>query len=370
MAAPTFSSVSPTIGHTAGRVIVEVLGSNFQLPVIPNSGPVPGPVPTTVRVLFGDVPAEKVEVVTSGRLFVTTPIHDPGAVTLTVENLDATGVAIAGEVAVSPDGVYSFVLPTLTAEAANQSDLQRLVRTFILELRRQILPGVMISENTDYDPETGAEISVVDVPSFPHIVLIGPQLKQNRFYSRNDPPDAEDGAGGFVERRVPITVDVEFGIVGVSNRQMEMLNLMHVATNFFRDNTELRLNRSVTNPLVGYNEYELDLTADGAFVSTGKGNNSNVHSFTGRCVIRGFDIESASGIASDEISGTGVSAATVNAKGFITDQQGAVLDPVEQLGVASPLVVSSIMSQGGQLNAPKSKSSKPLVVRAILSTGD
>lgn len=370
MATPTFSSVSPAIGHTAGRVIVEVLGSNFQLPVIPNSGPVPGPVPTTVSVLFGSVPAEKVEVVTPGRLFVTTPIHDPGAVALTVENVDSTGAPIVGESAVSPDGAYSFVLPTLTAEPANQSDLQRLVRTFVLELRRQVMPSVMISENTDYDPETGAEISVIDVPSFPHIVLIGPQFKLNRFYSRNDPPDVEDGAGGFVERKVPITVDVEFGIVGVSNRQMEMLNLMHVTTNFFRDNTELRLDRSATDPSLGRNEYELDITADGAFVSTGKGNNSNVHSFTGRCVIRGFDIESVSGIASQEVSGTGVSAATVNAKGFITDAQGAVLDPVEQLGVASPLVVSSIMSQGGQSLIPKSKSSKPLVVRAILSTGD
>lgn len=370
MATPTFSSVSPAIGHTAGRVVVEVLGSNFQLPMIPSSGPVPGPVPTTVRVLFGDVPAEKVEVVTSGRLFVTTPIHDPGAFALTIANVDEDGDVIPGESVVSADGVYSFVLPTLTGESANQSDLQRLVRAFVLELRRQVLPGVMISENTDYDPETGTEISVIDVPSFPHIVLIGPQLKQNRFYSKNEPPDAEDGAGGFVERKVPITVDVEFGIVGVSNRQMEMLNLMHVTTNFFRDNTEFRLNRSASDPSFGYNEYELDLTADGSFSSSGKGNNSNVHSFTGRCVIRGFDIESVSGIASQEISGTGVSAATVNAKGFITDQQGAVLDPVEQLGVASPLVVSSIMSQGGQSQTPKYKSSKPLVVRAILSTGD
>ncbi len=367
MALPTFSSVSPPVGHTAGRVVVEVLGSNFQLPVVASSGPVPGPVPTTVRVLFGTEPAEKVEVVTTGRLFVTTPIHDPGNVSLTIQNLAPDGSVIPGESVTSPGSVYSFARPTLTGEPANASDLQRLVETLVLEMRRQILPAVMVSQNTDYDPETGAEIAVIDVATFPHLVLLGPSLKQNRFYSLNDPPEVEDGAGGFVERKVPITVDVEFTIVGVSNRKMEMLNLMHVTTNFFRDNTELRMNRSATNPAFGRNDYELDLTEDGGLASAGKENNSNIHSFTGRCVIRGFDIESVSGIVSQEISGTGVSAATVNAKGFITDEQGAVLDPVEQLGVASPAVV---MSQGGQSISPQNKSSRPLVVRAILSPGD
>lgn len=350
MAVPTFSSVSPGIGHTAGRVVVEVLGSNFLLPTIPDHGPVPGPVPKTVRVLFGDVEAELVEVVTASRLFVTTPIHDPGAVALTIQNLDVHGVAIAGEQVLSPDSVYSFVRPTLTGEPANESDLQRLVRTFVLELRRQITDNVTISENTDYDPDTGAEISVINVPSFPHIVLIGPSLKENRFYSQNDPPDFEDGNGNFVERRVPKTYDVIFSIVGVSNRRMEMLNLMHVTANFFRDNTELRMNVSATDLAAGFCEFELDLTEDGGLASNGKANNSNVQSFSGRCLIRGFNIESVSGIDSGA-SEFGVSAATVNARGFLTDQKGAVLDPVEKLSIASAPVA-------------------PLVVRAILSPGD
>lgn len=351
MAVPTFSSVSPEVGHTAGRVVVEVLGSNFQLPVIPDHGPVPGPVPTTVRVLFGDVAAELVEVVTPSRLFVTTPIHDPGAVALTIQNLDADGVPIAGEQIVSASSVYSFVRPTLTGEPANESDLQRLVRTFVLELRRQIVDGVTVSENTDYDPDTGAEISVINVPSFPHIVLVGPSLKENRFYSQNDPPDFQDDVGNFVERKVPKTYDVSFSIIGVSDRKMEMLNLMHVTANFFRENTELRMNVSATDPTKGYCEFELDLTEDGGLASNGKANNSNIQSFSGRCLIRGFNIESVSGIASPEVPGIGVFAATVNARGFITDQKGAVLDPVERLSIASAPVA-------------------PLVVRAILSPGD
>lgn len=351
MAVPTFSSINPGIGHTAGRVVVEIVGTNFQLPTIPDHGPVPGPVPKTVRVLFGDVPAELVEVVTASRLFVTTPIHDPGAVAVTIQNLDADGVPIAGEDVLSPDAVYSFMRPTLTGEPVNESDLQRLVRTLVLELRRQIVDGVTISENTDYDPDTGAEISVINVPSFPHIVLIGPTLKENRFYSVNDPPDFEDEDGNFVERKVPKTYDVFFNIIGVSNRRLEMLNLMHVTANFFRDNTELRMNLSATDPSKGYREFELDLTEDGGFAANGKANNSNVQSFSGRCMIRGFDIETVSGIASTDGAGFGVSAETVNARGFITDQKGAVLDPVEKLGIASSPVA-------------------PLVVRAILSPGD
>jgi hypothetical protein len=86
----TIESVSPARGHTGGRTLVEIQGSGFREPPAPDlthQGELPAP-PSTVRVLFGETPARSVAVAGSDLLFVETPIHDPGTVDVTVQNLD------------------------------------------------------------------------------------------------------------------------------------------------------------------------------------------------------------------------------------------------------------------------------------------
>lgn len=84
------ASLLPALGHTGGRTFVEVSGSGFRLPgAPPATGIVPAPA-RTVRVLFGEVESPLVEVAGEDLLWVRTPVHDPGTVDVTVENLGET----------------------------------------------------------------------------------------------------------------------------------------------------------------------------------------------------------------------------------------------------------------------------------------
>jgi hypothetical protein len=78
------TSILPRTGHTAGDTMVEIRGSGFRLPPPP---PPKGRAPVQaarVRVLFGDVPAERVEVAEDGLLYCWTPTSDPRDMVTTV----------------------------------------------------------------------------------------------------------------------------------------------------------------------------------------------------------------------------------------------------------------------------------------------
>jgi hypothetical protein len=88
----TIDSVKPARGHTGGRTLVEITGSGFRTPPEPDlnyQGVLPAP-PTLVRVMFGDTPARKVVVAGEDLLWAESPIHDPGEVDVTVQNLGET----------------------------------------------------------------------------------------------------------------------------------------------------------------------------------------------------------------------------------------------------------------------------------------
>lgn len=76
MAVPTISAVTPNEGHTGGKTLVEVTGTNFRLPTpAPATGPTT-PLPASVRVKFGGNIATNVEVWSATRLYCLTPEHD------------------------------------------------------------------------------------------------------------------------------------------------------------------------------------------------------------------------------------------------------------------------------------------------------
>jgi len=107
----------------------------------------------------------------------------------------------------------------------------------------------------------------------------------------------------------------------------------------------LRMDVDRNDAAKGRVAYEMSLTDDGGFSRSGQPNNSNIASFSGRMVIRGFDIEDAPGIDSGgDIAG--VPKNEVVDRGFVTTEDGTDLDRVEQVGLSSTLVVRSIKSPG------------------------
>lgn len=84
---PTIATVLPAKGHTGGATLIEITGSGFVLPPGPGDAlPAPAPV-ARMRVSFGGVAADGVEVTDAGTLYCFTPVHDVGVVDVTVQEL-------------------------------------------------------------------------------------------------------------------------------------------------------------------------------------------------------------------------------------------------------------------------------------------
>jgi len=297
MPAPTITSLLPATGPTGGRTLVDVEGSGFRLPPpAPPSGPTPPPRPT-VQILVDGREATDVRVRAPDRLTFVSPIGEAGPADVTLRNLDDDGVAIPGEEAVLAGG-FTYRLPPLAAE----SDLARLIRTLLRELKRQVLPNVSLTVQTDFDAQTGDELHLAELASLPALVLVGPELREDRFYSLNQRPEMAAAPGTAVRRRVPYTVDLSFTVIGASDHTVELLNLMAATQLFFHKNKFLEMDRDASNPLGGFVLYEMDLASDGDLRVTSQPNDSNVRSFSGSFVIRGFDLEDIAGLPGDGVT--------------------------------------------------------------------
>lgn len=293
MGVPTISSVSPNVGPTGGRRLVAITGTNFQLPPVPPpTGPsvsVPNP---SVQVLFGTELALDVAVLSTTLLHVYTPPSDPAVVSVTVRNVDQNGTVVPGETVTLNDG-YTFERPNLATGPAGESDLTRLVRTLLRELKRQVIANVELTVNTDYDDDTADGANVAMLSAVPGLVLSGPFLRENRFFSENQARYRSAAAGKFSQQRPAYTVDLGFTIIGVDDNEVAFLNLMAEVVRFFNRNKMLRM---LADPAVAgdFVEYEMEIDADGEPRAIGSANNSNLHAFQGQFTIKGFDIDDAS----------------------------------------------------------------------------
>ncbi len=306
MAVPTIASVTPGEGHTGGKTLVEITGTNFKLDPAPApTGPTtPAPFPP-MRVLFGDKPATSVSVVSSTQLYCLTPINDEivnrnadktvasyGAVDVRIDNLDTTtGIPITNEHATALEA-YTYRRPDLSQEGA----LARTLRTFIRELKRQTIENVNYATHTDYDAETGDMLNLAYVEELPAIILSSPEVPENRALAVNSIEDFPADDGRFISRRPPIVVDLNMTLVGVSNDPVELLNLMQVVRLFFQKNPQLEVARDASDPSRGVVRYDMDFRFGGPTSVSRQADNSNVQSFSGPISIQGILLEDMPGI--------------------------------------------------------------------------
>jgi IPT/TIG domain-containing protein len=313
---PTLASLTPAVGLTAGRSLVTIAGTGFRVGALQPGAFEWAP---TVLVLFGGVPATDVRVLTDTLLtclpppaiasFFPSPRTSdivPAPVAVSIANLDDAGVPIPGEL-VTTAAAYVYVMPKHTGEF--ESDFTRTVRTLIRLMKLELLPvEVNYAVQTDYDPTTGDELHVTKFATLPGIALIGPDLDENRFYSLNEEPDLPDGSvspedgvspGGFLQTRVPYTVDVKYQIICASNNKNELLNLMSNFIAFMHANKWLVVDRNAATPGLGQVRIEMDFAPGGLPRNTTTPNTSNVVSWSANIVLRGLDIESFAGLTDD-----------------------------------------------------------------------
>jgi hypothetical protein len=274
MATPAINTISPTAGPASGGDLVRITGSGFA---------------ARFEVLFGDVPADVVSVRDEGGVSladVRTPGHAEAVVDITLRNLDASGAPVPGEEAVL-GGCYRFLRPRIVREA----DLTRLVRGLLRELKRQIIANTSMTVSVDYDDTTIDGLNVVALSRLPSVVLSGPKVNENRFFSTNEPhEDVVPGSSGpeLLRRRPPFTVDLSFTITAASDRTVELLNLMAAVATFLNRNRWLELPRDPDDEGAGAVRWEMDPEGD---FQTRLDGPDDVRAFNCGFVVRGFDID-------------------------------------------------------------------------------
>lgn len=287
-------------------MLLEVIGAGFRLGASTGVGAA-SPLHDTVRVQVGERAATEVRVSSAERLTCIVPAGHVGAADVRLQNLGDDGQPIPGEEAVALSALQ-YARPSLAVEA----DLTRLVRTVLQQLKRDVVDAVVLTVHTDYDDASGTELHLANLAALPGLVLIGPELAEDRFYSINERPEVEAADGRIARRRVPYTVDLSFSIVGVASHSAELLNLAASTQLFFHRNQHLEMARDAADPDAGTVRYDLDVPRDGAVRVTGSPNESNVRSFSGRFLIRGFDLEALAGFSADGVTDLGTRAADVS----------------------------------------------------------
>lgn len=307
MAVPTISAVEPSVGATGGGNLVEIRGSHFRLWTIPppSGRPLPARTPT-VEVLFGGALSPRVIVASATRLFaiapktsitLQAPEHGEGAVSVVVRNIDEDGATIPGESA-TRSSAYAY----RRVQLATESDLSRLTRALLQELKAQVIVNVSIATHTDWDPDAEDGLNTLGIAELPGIALVGPDLSENRRYSLNEQKWQRVGTSlESVLRRVPYTVDLTFTVVGVSELKAQALNMMAVTQGFFELNKRVSMLRDPSVPSLGSVSYDLDVLPDGDMRMDPTPSDSNVHSFSGRIAIRGFDLEDLAGFSGHQV---------------------------------------------------------------------
>jgi hypothetical protein len=182
-------------------------------------------------------------------------------------------------------------LPLRAPTVAREADLTRIIRQLLRELKRQVLANVSATVSVDYDDTTLDGLNVIAMAKVPSLVLSGPTLRPNRFYSAN--VAHEDVVGGvsgpeLVRRKPPYTVDLVFTLTAASERTAELFNLMAAVATFLNRNRWLELQRDPADASRGSVRWELD--ADGEF-RTQLAGKDDVRAFTCGFVVRGFDVD-------------------------------------------------------------------------------
>jgi hypothetical protein len=273
MAKPALTSFSPASGPSSGGDLV-LLHGTFG---------------ARIAVRFGDTPATVISVRDESGVSlaqVRTPAHVEALVDVTLSNLDASGSPAAAETTTLA-GAYRFVRPRIVREA----DLTRLIRSLLRELKRQVIENVSLSVALDFGEPSLDGVDVTVIAKLPSLVVSGPRIKENRFYSTNT-LDEEIVAGSsgleIRRRRPPFTVDLEFAITGASDRAVELLNMITAVGAFLDRNRWLSMDRDPSNLAAGSVRWEMDAAGE---LQTNLEGKDDVRAFTWGLVIRGFDID-------------------------------------------------------------------------------
>jgi len=302
MAVPTISGVDPTSGPTKGTNVVKISGTGFRLPPTPPPGPVGGAAQRTVSVQFDGRESDWAHAITDSLIYARVPewrgpadATMPVALDVRVANLDDSGVEIPGE-NVTAAGAYSVDRPKLSV----QTDFQNVIRELIDLIRRHVVPNVWLTISAEYDDTYADGLDIPKQADLPVIHLAGPATPENRFYSLNrlDPEEDPADADAWIQKKEPVTVDLDFEIIGWADHPDHLYGMGQALSLLFRDHKWLYVPIDPNDPAQGEKRYELDQGKDfgGQPEYDTPPAVDNLRNFRASCTIRGVDIDERDGI--------------------------------------------------------------------------
>ncbi len=170
-----------------------------------------------------------------------------------------------------------------------ESDLTRLTRILLRKLKEHLLENTSIAVSVDYDDTVADGLDIVAMSELPTLVLSGPRLAENRFYSTNlSHEEPQEGTDEVSRYSPPYTVDLIFTITAASDRTVELINLMAAMATFLNRNRWIEMSRDTSDPDSESVRWEMDPEGD---VRTRLDGQDDVRAFTWGLVIRGFDVD-------------------------------------------------------------------------------
>ena len=149
----------------------------------------------------------------------------------------------------------------------------------------QVLDSLGVSRSRAYELKARLEALL------PTLVLSGPRVVENRFFSTNEPhEDVVPGLTGpeLVRRRPPYTMDLAFTLTAASDRTVELLNLVAAVAAFLGRNRWVEMARDPAAPEAGVVRWEMDPEGE---LQTRLDGPDDVRVFAWGFVVRGFDID-------------------------------------------------------------------------------
>lgn len=289
--------------------MVTITGTGFQTPYPPptlSTNVLPAPFPTVAVTVAGRAAKQVVVRSATTLTCIVQSLNPSTAVSVTLQNLDDEGEAISGEVV-----TVTNRLQARRADLAVETDLTRLERTLIVELKRQVIENVLKTAAVDYDGTPGGVFDVPDVAQLPALAIQGPQIVDNRFYDLDLGLTVVSGSD-FTRRRTFKTVNLTYRFVAMDNKQVRNMNLMTLVLQFLQNNPFIEMNRDDADLSKGTVLYELAQV--GEFTTFVGSSSSDIRGFSGSLVIRGFQLEDVAGFVEQTVAERGRTVDTVTAE--------------------------------------------------------
>jgi hypothetical protein len=288
MPAPTFTSITPAVGLSGGGDLRVILGTGFDVQAVLGD-----PIPE-VSVLFGTLPARRIQVTSTTRL---TCLPPRGEILEDATFLDVD-LTITNEDQGLPNSVvaadaYRYRRPDLSK--LNESHLATVARTIRRRLMQQVIANVAMTTHTDFDESTADLMNRVALAKLPAIILVGPTLELLPIVNNNAEPAITLPVGDpeptdFEARDQIRQVNMTYEVRLLSSSKKEMLNLIQACYGFHQRNEYLTdVLRDPLTPAAGVVRYPLRIVGD--FAASDVQSRANVREAVGSWLIEGVLLE-------------------------------------------------------------------------------